>query len=661
MGCVSSKHLKKQAISDGWASPPSRSIPRPKTFTSSYSVERYQRHFVSLTSTSYGSLKVESPKHAEKTTVASLGDMYGMLRSLEEGNAAHSTKGMRNNVNKSPPHGHTGNCSASDRAVVAAPHVMPVNYIDRNSFNISQVMEPVDISPLNEMNMMHNNFPPSPIPGCPPMALDSSTEMNMNAAELGLSETINVREMMMGLEEAAPLLQDSSPAKRTHSNASTPRTKALQQQNQLHLKRKPDGSLKIVHVCTTKKGAADTYIQWNKEVSGAGKENQFPLYVHQIKKFPTKKGTFTESDCPLSQTSNASVKSTTPARNTCSLIPISQQAMIQAAQEIRPFRGDQSIGARKAVFERGSSFTSSQNDKSSPEISSASTASTRSVHYAPSINGKVRLTLQTDRNGSASIVHTPSPLSAKTMSRRRAYTGGFTCSELTSPTFDPELVASYEKVLSDVSQVEWDAAYVDSPKGHTFSSAETGITNVSSRPWLWSSMLMPIAQLDKRLYDPLECFQENCPPGGANAVVLYTTTLRGIRKTFEDCNTAREILQNFGLNIDERDVSMHLEFLNELRELMGRVASVPRMFIRGRYVGGIEEVVKLHEDGKLSELVEGLPKQLNGGNCDGCGGVRFVPCLDCRGSCKLRNENDDRIMRCPHCNENGLIQCPICT
>lgn len=52
-------------------------------------------------------------------------------------------------------------------------------------------------------------------------------------------------------------------------------------------------------------------------------------------------------------------------------------------------------------------------------------------------------------------------------------------------------------------------------------------------------------------------------------MVLYTTTLRGIRKTFEDCNNVRDALESYEICISERDVSMHLEFRNELRKLMG--------------------------------------------------------------------------------------------
>ncbi|GJN33328.1 hypothetical protein PR202_gb21916 [Eleusine coracana subsp. coracana] len=40
------------------------------------------------------------------------------------------------------------------------------------------------------------------------------------------------------------------------------------------------------------------------------------------------------------------------------------------------------------------------------------------------------------------------------------------------------------------------------------------------------------------------------------SMVLYTTSLRGVRRTFTDCSAARAILRGFRVAIDERDVSM---------------------------------------------------------------------------------------------------------
>ncbi|OMO79818.1 Glutaredoxin [Corchorus capsularis] len=161
--------------------------------------------------------------------------------------------------------------------------------------------------------------------------------------------------------------------------------------------------------------------------------------------------------------------------------------------------------------------------------------------------------------------------------------------------------------------------------------------------------------------DPLSEFPEICPPGGADSVVIYTTSLRGVRRTFEDCSKVRGIFEVLRVVFDERDVSLHGEFLNELRNLLGEEASVPRVFVKGRYVGGVEEVSELNELGKLGKIlnVARVEKGVGRQACGGCGGARFVPCMDCGGSCKVVVSGDKK-ERCGKCNENGLVHCPAC-
>eukprot|EP01018_Ginkgo_biloba_P037744 Gb_01609 [translate_table: standard] len=149
------------------------------------------------------------------------------------------------------------------------------------------------------------------------------------------------------------------------------------------------------------------------------------------------------------------------------------------------------------------------------------------------------------------------------------------------------------------------------------------------------------------------------PPGGEGKVVLYFTSLRGIRKTFEDCCTVKLILQGFRVLVDERDISMHAQFRQELQDLLGKPMTVPRLFIGGKYIGGAEDIQQLHEVGELAKYLEGFPVQTSLRICDGCGDMRFVPCLNCDGSCKLFTEEGE-LIRCQQCNENGLIRCPVC-
>ncbi|KAF0890797.1 hypothetical protein E2562_004282 [Oryza meyeriana var. granulata] len=159
------------------------------------------------------------------------------------------------------------------------------------------------------------------------------------------------------------------------------------------------------------------------------------------------------------------------------------------------------------------------------------------------------------------------------------------------------------------------------------------------------------------------------PPGGEKKAVVYFTSLRGVRKTFVDCCAVRSILRSYGVRVDERDVSMHAVFRAELAELLGpgffACAALPRVFVDGHYLGGAEDVHALHEAGELARALEGCeaaPVRKLGymEACAACGDVRFVPCETCYGSCKVFVDDDGEFRRCPECNENGLIRCPVC-
>ncbi|GFP84409.1 uncharacterized protein at5g39865 [Phtheirospermum japonicum] len=183
------------------------------------------------------------------------------------------------------------------------------------------------------------------------------------------------------------------------------------------------------------------------------------------------------------------------------------------------------------------------------------------------------------------------------------------------------------------------------------------------------------SSLSKDFDSFLQGFEMICPPNGENKVVVYTTTLRGVRKTFEDCNAVRSAIQGLGVFVCERDISMDRGFRDELRELLSCKGSEelipPRLFVKGRYLGGVEEVMAIVEEGVIGKLFLGLPKSRGGYVCEGCGGVGFLPCFTCHGSCKAVKEELDVgtekgkksavVVRCSECNENGLVLCPICS
>ncbi|XAR69752.1 hypothetical protein NMG60_11001459 [Bertholletia excelsa] len=204
-----------------------------------------------------------------------------------------------------------------------------------------------------------------------------------------------------------------------------------------------------------------------------------------------------------------------------------------------------------------------------------------------------------------------------------------------SPLFDPELIAFFEKELSQEEEEQIKKIVSTTPLAHSGKYSANSTTTHQQ-------------------------FEEKCPPGGENSVVIYTTTLRGIRKTFEDCNKVRSIIESHRVQVVERDVSMDSGFREELRRLMGRKeVKVPAVFVKGRLIGGAEETGRLEEEGKLGILLQGIPAVM-AGVCKGCGGVRFVMCMECDGSCRVVGEDGKKTMRCKECNENGLIQCPIC-
>jgi len=154
--------------------------------------------------------------------------------------------------------------------------------------------------------------------------------------------------------------------------------------------------------------------------------------------------------------------------------------------------------------------------------------------------------------------------------------------------------------------------------------------------------------------DPLLDFPARCPPGGE----------RGVRRTFEDCNGVRALLENLAVAFQERDVSMDRGLRDQLWAVTGEKAVPPRLFVRGRDVGGAAQVLALHEEGRLVPLLlpsvptpdENPPASGGGGGkCEACGGLSFVVCGQCDGSRKVFDGG-----RCRGCNENGLVMCPLC-
>ncbi|GAU39292.1 hypothetical protein TSUD_118970 [Trifolium subterraneum] len=150
-------------------------------------------------------------------------------------------------------------------------------------------------------------------------------------------------------------------------------------------------------------------------------------------------------------------------------------------------------------------------------------------------------------------------------------------------------------------------------------------------------------------------------PGAEDRIVVYLTSLRGIRRTFEDCNAVKMILKGFRVWVDERDLSMDHAYRKELQCVMDEEhVTLPQVFIKGKYIGGAEVIKSLFETGDLKRILEGFPKVKPGFVCENCGDARFVPCDNCHGSRKIFDEDEGLLKRCMECNENGLTRCCYC-
>ncbi|CAH8260143.1 unnamed protein product [Arabidopsis lyrata] len=146
-------------------------------------------------------------------------------------------------------------------------------------------------------------------------------------------------------------------------------------------------------------------------------------------------------------------------------------------------------------------------------------------------------------------------------------------------------------------------------------------------------------QLQQNLEEPLSEFKEKCVAGGEDSVVFYTTSLRAVRKTFEDCRKVRFLLEN-----------------HKMWKLIGEKVTPPRLFVKCKYIGGADEVVALNETGKLKMLLASAKAR----QCECCEDERFLICWNCTGRSRVVAE-DEMWKRCIECNENGLVKCALCT
>ncbi|CAL8355984.1 unnamed protein product [Merluccius merluccius] len=151
-------------------------------------------------------------------------------------------------------------------------------------------------------------------------------------------------------------------------------------------------------------------------------------------------------------------------------------------------------------------------------------------------------------------------------------------------------------------------------------------------------------------------------------IVIYTTSFRVVRTTFERCELVRKIFQNHSVKFVEKNIALDSDYGKDLEERCKRVGeppSLPVVFIDGHYLGGAEKILDMNESGELQDLLTKIERAQHHHPCQSCGGFAFIPCPMCHGSkmSVFRNCFTDsfKALKCTSCNENGLQPCPSCS
>jgi glutaredoxin domain-containing cysteine-rich protein 1 len=128
-----------------------------------------------------------------------------------------------------------------------------------------------------------------------------------------------------------------------------------------------------------------------------------------------------------------------------------------------------------------------------------------------------------------------------------------------SPEFDPDIIAAFRKALDEVSPLPDGLGDDKEDRVKKRDEEEGGVKKreIQKFPGIVRARVSAFqqridAKLAKLAPPPPQPQPPSAPPppDSARKVVLYLTSLRGIRKTYEDCWSARSILQGYGVRVD---------------------------------------------------------------------------------------------------------------
>uniref|UniRef100_A0A915K4X1 Glutaredoxin domain-containing protein n=1 Tax=Romanomermis culicivorax TaxID=13658 RepID=A0A915K4X1_ROMCU len=175
-------------------------------------------------------------------------------------------------------------------------------------------------------------------------------------------------------------------------------------------------------------------------------------------------------------------------------------------------------------------------------------------------------------------------------------------------------------------------------------------------------------------------------------VVVYMTSLRVIRPTWESCRSTISILENHSINFERRDVNLYPGFWDELKNRLDlgndgdddntAFLELPQIFVDGVHFADAKRLCELTELGQIKNILAPY-MHLNKSKslCGECYGFQFVPCRFCHGGKKsnLRIDvenyrksdstttvNDINLyaslrLKCTKCDSSGLIRCDACS
>ncbi|PIA57410.1 hypothetical protein AQUCO_00600262v1 [Aquilegia coerulea] len=152
-------------------------------------------------------------------------------------------------------------------------------------------------------------------------------------------------------------------------------------------------------------------------------------------------------------------------------------------------------------------------------------------------------------------------------------------------------------VMINSIKIDSDTTTTSELKASTQKELEEYFEKVPVSPTLRSSpTIASIHQELKKHFKKLE-----------NSVVIYTTSLGAISKTVEECEKVRKILLSRNIQMSERDLWTNPEYREELKKLLGKKdIKFPVVFVKGRLIGGADELQKLEEDNELGTLFDGI-------------------------------------------------------